>query len=81
MKIAIEPLTYRAGTGVFLEVTKIYGNPPLNVQWQITTNIGHPLESGEFTMNLTDWENWPAGNDNDYIERLAARYVGGISPV
>jgi hypothetical protein len=78
-KISIEPLIYRGGTGVALEVTQIYGNPPLNVKWQIVTDIGHPLESGEFTMNIDDWQNWPVGNDDNYIERLAVRYIGGIT--
>ena len=78
-KISIEPLIYRGGIGTGLEVLSVYGNPPLNVKWQIVTDIGHPLESGEFTMNIDDWQNWPAGNDDNYIERLAVRYIGGIT--
>lgn len=81
MKISIKPLTYRAGIGTGLEVTEVYGNPPLNVKWRIVTDIGHPLETGEFVLSMQDWENWPTGPDNNYIELLAVNYIGGIEVV
>ena len=75
-KIAIQPLTYRAGIGVALEVTSVYGNPPLTAKWQIVTDIGHPLESGEVVYNLQQWQDWPAGPDGDYIEKVVAAMLG-----
>ena len=80
MKIQIQPLTYRAGIGTWLEVVSVYGNPPLTVKWQITTDIGHPLESGEFQMGTDQWENWPTGPDVDYIEKIAAAYIS-VTPL
>ena len=76
MRISIQPLTYRAGIGTGLEVTSIYGNPALNVKWQIVTDTGYPLETGEFQMTLQQWEDWPAGPDNNYIENIAAATLG-----
>lgn len=75
-KIAIQPLTYRAGTGVYLEVIEIRGNPPLFAKWQITTDIGHPLETGEVEYSLQQWQDWPAGPDNNYIEVIVASLIG-----
>ena len=74
-KIAIQPLTYRAGIGVALEVTELIGNPPLKARWQIVTDIGHPLESGEVEYTLQQWLDWPAGPDNDYIEKIVAGII------
>jgi len=76
MRISIQPLTYRAGIGTGLEVTSIYGNPALNVKWQIVTDTGYPLETGEFQMTLQQWEDWPSGPDNNYIENIAAATLG-----
>ncbi len=76
MRIQIQPLTYRAGIGTGLEVPSIYGNPALNVKWQIVTDTGYPLETGEFQMSTQQWEDWPAGPDNNYIENIAAAYLG-----
>jgi hypothetical protein len=71
-KIAIQPLTYRAGIGVALEVTSVYGNPPLTAKWQIVTDIGYVLESGEIEYSIQQWEDWPTGPDNNYIEKIVA---------
>jgi hypothetical protein len=71
-KIAIQPLTYRAGIGVALEVTSVYGNPPLTACWQIITDIGHPLESGEIEYSIQQWQDWPTGPDENYIEKIVA---------
>jgi hypothetical protein len=76
MRISIQPLTYRAGIGTGLEVTSIYGNPAINVKWQIVTDTGHPLETGEFQMSMQQWEDWPSGPDNNYIENIAAAHIG-----
>ena len=76
MRISIQPLTYRAGIGTGLEVTSIYGNPALNVKWQIVTDTGYPLETGEFQMSMQQWEDWPSGPDNNYIENIAAATIG-----
>jgi hypothetical protein len=27
-------------------------------------------------MSLDQWENWPSGPDNNYIENIAAGYLG-----
>lgn len=75
-RIQIQPLTYRAGIGTGLEVPMVYGNPAINVKWQIVTDIGYVLESGEFQMQMDQWENWPTGPDNNYIENIAAAYLG-----
>jgi hypothetical protein len=74
-KINIQPLTYRAGIGTGLVVTEVHGNPPLTVRWQIVTDTGYALESGEFDMQQQQWEDWPTGPDNDYIEKIAAAYL------
>jgi hypothetical protein len=71
-KIAIQPLTYRAGIGVALEVTSLKGNPPLTAKWQIVTETGYPLETGEVDYSLQEWLDWPTGPDNDYIEKIVA---------
>ena len=76
MRISIQPLTYRAGIGTGLEVPSLYGNPALNVKWQIVTDTGHPLETGEFQMSMQQWEDWPSGPDNNYIENIAAATLG-----
>ena len=76
MRISIQPLTYRAGIGTGLEVPSVYGNPALNVKWQIVTDTGHPLETGEFQMTMQQWEDWPSGPDNNYIENIAADTIG-----
>ena len=80
MRIQIQPLTYRAGIGTGLEVPSIYGNPALNVKWQIVTDTGYPLETGEFQISTQQWEDWPAGPDNNYIENIAAAYLG-VTPI
>ena len=80
MKIQIQPLTYRAGIGTGLEVASIYGNPAINVKWQIVTETGYILEAGEFQMQLDQWENWPTGPDNNYIENIAAANIG-VTPI
>ena len=80
MRISIQPLTYRAGIGTGLEVTSVYGNPALNVKWQIVTETGYPLETGEFQMTMQQWEDWPAGPDNNYIENIAAATLG-VNPI
>jgi len=79
-RIQIQPLTYRAGIGTGLEVISVYGNPAVNVKWQIVTDIGHPLESGEFQISLQQWEDWPSGPDNNYIENITATVIG-VTPV
>lgn len=71
-KIAIQPLTYRAGIGVFLEVIEIRGNPPLTAKWQIVTDIGYALETGEVTYSLEQWQDWPTGSSDGYIEKIVA---------
>lgn len=80
MKIQIQPLTYRAGIGNYLEVSSVYGNPAVNIKWQILTDIGHVLESGDIQMSLDQWENWPTGPDNNYIENITAAIIG-VTPV
>ena len=80
MKIQIRPLTYRAGIGNYLEVSSVYGNPAVNIKWQILTDIGHVLESGDIQMSLDQWENWPTGPDNNYIENITAAIIG-VTPV
>lgn len=80
MKIQIQPLTYRAGIGNYLEVSSVYGNPAINIKWQILTDIGHVLESGDIQMSLDQWENWPIGPDNNYIENITAAIIG-VTPV
>jgi hypothetical protein len=75
-RIQIQPLTYRAGIGTGLEVLSIYGNPAINVKWQIVTDTGYVLESGEFQMTIQQWEEWPSGPDNNYIEKIAAANIG-----
>lgn len=80
MKIQIQPLAYRAGTGNYLEVSSVYGNPAVNIKWQILTDIGHVLESGDVQMTLDQWENWPTGPDNNYIENIAAAIIG-VTPI
>lgn len=80
MKIQIQPLTYRAGIGNYLEVSSVYGNPAINIKWQILTDIGHVLESGDIQMSLDQWENWPTGPDNNYIENITAAIIG-VTPV
>lgn len=72
MKIAIESLRYRAGIGVALEVIGYKGNPPLTVTWQIVTETGYCLETGDVQISLQQWEDWPAGPDNNYIENIVA---------
>jgi hypothetical protein len=80
MKIQIQSLTYRAGIGNYLEVSSVYGNPAINIKWQILTDIGHVLESGDIQMSLDQWENWPSGADNNYIENITAAIIG-VTPV
>ena len=80
MKIQIQPLTYRAGIGIYLVVASIDGNPPLNIKWQITTDIGYVLESGECQMTMDQWLYWPTGPDNDYVEKIAAACIG-VTPI
>lgn len=80
MKIAIEPLRYRAGIGVALEVVGYKGHPPLTVTWQIVTETGYCLESGDVQIPLPQWENWPVGPDNNYIENVVAGMIG-VTPI
>jgi hypothetical protein len=76
MKIQIQPLTYRAGIGNYLEVISVYGNPAINIKWQILTDIGHVLEFGDIQMSRDQWENWPTGPDDNYVENIAAAMLG-----
>ncbi len=79
-RIQIQPLTYREGVGTGLEVPAVYRNPAINVKWQIVTDTGYALETGEFQMQMDQWENWPTGPDNNYIEYIAAVYIG-VTPI
>jgi hypothetical protein len=80
MQIAIHPVSYRAGIGSLLEVKSISGNPPLNIEWVITTDTGSVLESGIIAMSQAQWNDWPSGNDNNYIENITAGLLG-VAPV
>lgn len=76
MRIAITPISYRAGFGTGLEILEFRGNPPTTVTWQIVTDTGYVLERGEVEMSRDDWDNWPAGEDNNYAEKIVAGYLG-----
>ena len=76
MKIGIHPISYRTGNGTGLEIIELYGNPPLNVKWKIVNEVGAQIESGEIQISNDDWNNWPAGSDNNYIEHIVAGYLG-----
>lgn len=76
MTVSIQPLSYRAGTGISLGILNIYGNPPINVVWQIMTDTNHALETGEIQLSADEWANWPAGEDNNYIENIVAARLG-----
>lgn len=61
---------------MFLQVTELRGNPPLNATWQIVTDIGHPVETGQLELSPQCWDEWPAGPDNDYLEKAVAATLG-----
>ena len=76
MKIAIQPINYRISIGTYLQILEFRGNPPVNIQWEITSDTGTILKSGEILMSDDEWANWPAGEDNNYAERIVAAYLG-----
>lgn len=76
MKVQINPVQYRSGFGTFVEVIELKGNPPLTVNWVITTDLGSVLETGSVEMSQDQWTNWPAGEDNNYIEHVTAALIG-----
>ena len=76
MKISIKPISYRIGTGTYLQINEFRGNPPTNIHWEITNDTGTILETGEVTMSADEWENWPVGDDNNYAEKIVSAYLG-----
>lgn len=85
MKIRIAPVPYRITNGEWIEVLHLTIYPPNNnrveMVWAIfsdaspTSGVFTELERGVDQMTADEWTNWPAGDDNNYAERIVATHL------